>query len=543
MSDQISIPSPVSTHPETQPKTLHYNEAVEQALLGCILLDNDCFDDLVDLLNKDYFYFSVHQKLYQLMVRLLGQGRKVDYLVLKPILQKDPEFQPLLEEDYLNTLVASVPVLSNAKEYASMVRDLYIKRVLSIIYSTQAGMLPNYETSQDAVDAAEAEIFQLAEKFYNQGNVATMYAEVITEVLEQAKAAKKRGGISGVKTSFIDFDKSLGGLHNSDLIILAGRPSMGKTALATNMAYNVASEEGPVLLFSLEMSKEQIVSRIISAELGIHGSALQGGTIKDEDIKRIAALQAHALNKKLIELFIEDSSFLNVVKLRSIARRFKRLHGLKLIVIDYLQLLTSAKRNENRVAEISEITRHLKAIAKELDVPILALSQLSRAVEGREDKRPALSDLRESGSIEQDADIVCFVYREEYYVQREEPMVPISNPNATLAEIEAAKAQHPAWLDWKAKLDKVKGLANVIVAKNRRGAVSNIQLLFDPERVQFKSFASHFPTSSAPHTIRGHNMRAPAAINAAAPQAQVRPPAVTRPEQLAASKLSPSNQS
>ena len=455
---------------------LHNLEA-EQALLGALLLNNGSLEHVSDFLRPDHFAHAVHGRIYESIQRLNDRGQFADPITLKDIFHENEHLAAVGGAGYLIDLANSVVSIISAADYGRLIYDLYLRRQLINLSHETVQEVRNFDLESTAVqhiESAEKKLYDLATTGQAGGN-AISFREALTQALETAEIAYKRDShIVGVTTGFIDLDKWLGGLHPSDLLILAGRPSMGKTALATNIAFNAAlcfaqnnREGSPVAFFSLEMSAEQLATRILSSESKVSSDKIRRGEIRSEDFPKFVEISRSIHNTPL---FIDDTAGLSIMALRNRARRLKRQHDIGLIVIDYLQLLESSNKrsSDNRVQEISEITRSLKGIAKELNVPVLALSQLSRAVEQRDDKRPQLSDLRESGSIEQDADVVMFVYREEYYESRKQP------PGGT--------EKH---LEWQKRMDGVYNKAEVIIAKQRHGPIGTVKLFFDGKLTRF----------------------------------------------------------
>lgn len=456
-------------------RILPYNNEAEQYLLGAILLNNTSFEKVGDILKPEHFASDLHKQIYDAISKVILKSEIADPITLKKYI-KIPNLDV---EKYLINLAESVIDIENIVDYAKIIYDLYIRRQLIEIGEDIVKNANNYsldEMAFEQVETAEKKLFDLASgKIENR---LTNIGAALGNAISSAEVAYKRDShISGITTGLIDMDKNLGGLHRSDLIILAGRPSMGKTALATNIAFNAAlkglekkdESGGTVAFFSLEMSSEQLATRILAQEAKISSEKIRKGEIKKEDFPKFIDI-----NRKLNEmpLFIDDTPALSIPAMRTRARRIKRKYGLDLIIVDYLQLMTSGSNIENRVLEISEITRSLKAIAKELNVPVIALSQLSRAVEQRDDKRPQLSDLRESGSIEQDADVVLFVFREEYYLSRSRP--------------QEGTDKH---MIWQKKMSEIYNMAEVIVAKQRHGPIGTIKLFFDSALTKFGNIA------------------------------------------------------
>lgn len=470
--------------PETAPREAPNNMEAEQALLGAILTNNEALSSLDSIgLHPDDFYAELHQRIYRAILQFHDKG-----LIANPVTLKHHFASgQAIEDQYLARLVAAATSIINTKEYARLVRDLATKRRLIAIGEevvNRAYEIPSDYDGSTQVEMAEQQLFTLATEGDSEGGFAALKISLQEAIKRTEKAYQRSGEVVGIDTGFTAMNQKLGGLHPSDLIILAGRPSMGKTALATNIAYNaariIAREDEEKLragekarsvgFFSLEMSSEQLAMRILASACNIPSHKLSRGDLTNEEFSSLVQ-RSHELSQ--LPFHIDDTPALSISALRSRARRLKRVHNVGLIIVDYLQLVraTASGGNINRVQEISEITQGLKAIAKELQVPLIALSQLSRAVEQREDKRPQLADLRESGSIEQDADQVMFVFREEYYLGRSEPRPDTNEHN-----------------EWMAKMEKVHGLAEVIVAKNRNGPICNIELQFQSELTRFSDY-------------------------------------------------------
>ncbi|OSM01438.1 putative primary replicative DNA helicase [Magnetofaba australis IT-1] len=426
-------------------------------MLGAIMLDNGVMDQIADLLTPDDFYMGAHKVIFASMLESFERGEVVDVVLLKDRLEKSGELEGVGGPAYLAEILNTVPTAANAKSYARLVHDKSILRALSaeavsIVEQVQAGD----RRVEDVLDEAEQRIFQVSEGSSTRRASYHGVKDVLPAVFEKVEALMDDSrSVTGVSTGFLDLDKKLAGLQPSDLLILAGRPAMGKTALAMNIAANAALDhEEPVAVFSLEMSKEQLVMRLLASESRIDAQRLRTGHMQGDDYQKLTEA-ADRLAKAPI--YIDDTPAVSITAMRAKCRRLKRERGIKLIVVDYLQLMRGATNVDNRVLEISQISQGLKAIAKELNVPVISLSQLSRTVESRTDKRPILSDLRESGSIEQDADVVMFVFREEYYKQ--------DNPD-------------------------LKGRAELIVAKQRNGPTGTVMLTFLNEHTRFENFAS-----------------------------------------------------
>ncbi|NMM44282.1 replicative DNA helicase [Rhodospirillaceae bacterium KN72] len=470
-----------------------HNAEVEQALIGAILRNNRAIEAAADLLAPSHFYVPEHQRLYGHIKTLIDKGQVASPATLSHIAESDELLREAGGTAYLYELATNVVTVLNSGEYAKTIHDLYLKREL--IGLGEEVVTDAYD-SHDLDFTADKQIEKAEQRLYNlasTGNLDQMVKSIDTaakQALLMAEQAFKRDShVVGITTGFRDVDERLGGLHGSDLLILAGRPAMGKTALATNIAYNAASaykkivtedgkeieEGGVVLFFSLEMSAEQLAGRLISTCSGVASDRIRRGDIQTEEFERIV-VASQELSR--IPLYIDDTPALTITGLRQRARRVQRQHGLHLIIVDYLQLLQGPpdKRIDNRVQEVSEITRGLKTLAKELNVPVLALSQLSRQVENREDKRPQLSDLRESGSIEQDADVVSFVYRPEYYLEKE---FPEQRPNESPEKFEERRLRHE-----QALVEK-RNVAELVIAKQRHGPVGIVELFFNGELTLF----------------------------------------------------------
>ncbi len=475
-----------------------HNIEAEQALLGAILVNNEAHDRVSGFLEDQHFYDPLHQQIFATLCKLIASGKQATPITLKTFFETaEPIDQTLSVPQYLGRLAANAATIINARDYGRTIYDLAIRRQLILIGEDMANAAydaPVDFPPKEQIEEAETRLFSLAETDkYGQGFLAFNHA--LTTAIEMAGSAYKRDGhLSGIASRFAGLDAKMGGLQPSDLIVLAGRPSMGKTALATNIAFNVAraraqsiarngglpagdpghddpGHDGAVVgFFSLEMSAEQLATRILSEQAGIPSEKIRRGMIDESEFKRLVEVSQEMAS---IPLFIDQTGGLSIAQLAARARKLKRQQGLGLLVVDYLQLMTgTSKKGDNRVQEVSEITTGLKALAKELSIPILALSQLSRAVEAREDKRPQLSDLRESGSIEQDADIVLFVFREEYYLERLKPA------EGTIE-----------FQDWMAKMQLVNGRAEVIIGKQRHGPIGTVALQFDGNVTRFSDLA------------------------------------------------------
>ena len=472
-----------------------HNMDAEQALLGAILVNNEAHFRVSDFLDKNHFFEPLHARIYEQMGRLLDQSHVVTPVTLQTYFTDDTALQEVGGATYFLQLAAAAPTISHARDYGRTIYDLSLRRQLiqmgeDIVVTAYDAPIESSPTEQ--IEQIEGRLYSLAETGRSEKGFEP-FSQSSAKALELALAAFKRdGGTSGVSTGLIDLDKKMGGLQKSDLIILAGRPGMGKTALATNIAFNIAKDfreglnednekevidGGRVAFYSLEMSSEQLATRILSQEAKVGSDKIRKGLISDDDYRRLASTTTQLQN---IPLYIDQTGGISISALTQRARRLKRtLGGLDLIVVDYLQLLTPSgkKRSDGRVQEVSEITQGLKALAKDLEVPVLALSQLSRAVEQRDDKRPLLSDLRESGSIEQDADIVMFVYREAYYKKSEEP-----------ADMNSAE-----FAEWQENMQKIFHLAEVIIEKQRHGPTGKVKLRFDENFTRFENLFEGAP--------------------------------------------------
>jgi replicative DNA helicase len=472
--------TPLRQAGDLSPRIPPHNYEAEMALLGAILANNLTFDKVNEFLRPDHFADALHGRIYEAAGKLIERGQIANALTLKSLFDQDPALLEHGGAQYLARLAASVVTIINAEDYGRAIHDLHLRRQLIDLGEVMVNTAHDHDLDLPAtgqIETAEEKLFRLAETGDTENGLRPL-TEALTGAINMAEAAVKREGhVTGVTTGLVDLDKKLGGLQPSDLVILAGRPSMGKTALATNIAFNAAlahklapENGGRVAFFSLEMSAEQLATRILAEQTGISSDRIRRGEIsRDDDFSRLVVA---AQDLQTLPMHIDDTPGLSVPAMRTRARRLKRRHGLGLIVVDYLQLMRSPAglRSENRVQEVSEITRGLKAIAKELDVPVLALSQLSRAVEQRDDKRPQLADLRESGSIEQDADVVMFIFREQYYHERGEPKQRDDESSEKFAE------RHSRWLE---RGERVHNVAEVNIAKQRHGPIGTVELYFD----------------------------------------------------------------
>jgi len=480
---QVEEPAPLY-------RSAPHNIEAEQALLGAILVNNEAFYRVSDFLEPVHFFEPIHQQIYQLARDLIRAGKLATPVTLKTFLDASVDIGGMTVGQYLARLAAEATTIINAEDYGRTVYDLSVRRALIQVGEDMVNVAfdaPVDFSPRDQIEDAERRLYELAETGRYDGGFQR-FAQALTTAIDMAAHAFQRDGkLSGIATGLDDLDRMMGGLQQSDLVILAGRPGMGKTALATNIGYNIAKawqgeikpdghtstvNGGIVGFFSLEMSAEQLATRIIAEQTSIPSNQIRRGGISESDFEKI---KDYSIELQNIPLYVDETGGLSVAQLAARARRLKRQRGLDLVVIDYLQLLQGSTRRsqENRVQEITEITTKLKALAKELNVPILALSQLSRQVESRDDKRPQLSDLRESGSIEQDADVVLFVYREEYYHQMRKPL----------------ESNRDKFAEWLAEADKVHGKAEVIIGKQRHGPTGTVELQFDAAVTRFSSLA------------------------------------------------------
>jgi replicative DNA helicase len=485
-------------------RQLPYDIDIEQALLGSILVDNYSLERVATRLKPEHFYDPLHQRLFTAIERMWERGHAVTPLTLKSMMEGDAGLQEVGGHNYLISLARAAPALPNIPDYVRIVSALALRRTLievgqelvEMAYESPLDMSP-----QQQIEEGEKALYRVAEKA-RFDNGPRSFDAVLTEAIEQAERALSQGGsISGVATGFNDLDGLLGGFHPSDLIVIAGRPGMGKTALATNIAFYAARlwakdrEEqaeprrgAPVLLFSLEMAASQLSARILSEQTEIEMRKIRTGRFSDAEWDRFVHTAQMLGN---LPLHIDDTGGISIAQIAARSRRLKREKEIGLIVVDYLQLIEPAsRRHENRVQEVTEVTKGLKALAKELSVPVVALSQLSRGVDNRDDKRPVLSDLRESGSIEQDADVVMFVYREEYYLKSREP--------------DPGTSDHAEWME---KLDRVHNRAEVLVEKHRHGPTNKVVLFFDERFTRFSNLAEDARTPSTPQIA--HTPHAP----------------------------------
>jgi len=468
------------------PDTMPHSIEAEQQLLGAILTDNEIFDRIAAIINEGHFYDPVHARIYETAAARISKNNLASPVTLKAFLEDDEGLKELGGPAYLVRLAGAAVSTFAVREYAQMIYDLAIRRDLIRLgkdISAKAAKVDVKSEPREQIVEAEQSLYKLAEQGQTESGFVS-FLKAVTEAVNTANAAYQRdGGMAGVSTGLIDLDTKLGGLHKSDLLILAGRPSMGKTSLATNIAFNIAkaykkglmpdgtegaTSGGVVAFYSLEMSAEQLASRILAEASEISSHKIRQGDMDESEFRRFVEA---AKTLESCPLYIDDTPALPISQVAARARRLKRTHGLDVVIVDYLQLLRGT--SENRVQEIGEISMGLKAIAKELNIPVIALSQLSRQVENRDDKRPQLSDLRESGSIEQDADVVMFVFREEYYVEREKPS------EERLDEMAA----------WQERMARLHAKAEVIVGKQRHGPIGTVELSFESQFTRFGNLA------------------------------------------------------
>ncbi len=508
MSDEDLLVRPDTDSASATPvgRSLPANIEAEAAFLGAVLIDNRVIEELQTPIRADHFFEPVHQRVYERVLTLLDRNAVVTPVTLKPYFEADEALKELGGITYLARLTADGQGLLAPRELAEQIYDLALLRELVTVGRTLVeGAL---DTSEDVapmqqIEEAEASLFKVAEGAAGQ-NEASSFSTASQKALGMIESAINSGGnISGKTTGLTSINQKIGGLHDSDLIILAGRPGMGKTSLVTNIAFNCADRflrdqadgiedtvGAPVAFFSLEMSADQLATRILSEQAAISSEALRMGKISREDFQQLSFASQRLAE---LPLYIDDTPALTIAALRTRARRLKRKHDIGLIVVDYLQLLQgSGRANDNRVNEISEISRGLKTLAKELEVPVIALSQLSRAVEQREDKTPMLSDLRESGSIEQDADMVWFVYREDYYVASKEPKRPVETDDQNV---------HEAYTAWMQEMEQVFGLAELVVAKQRHGSTGKVRMKFEARITKFSDLADDDPRANYDSSI------------------------------------------
>lgn len=494
MAFELTLRKP-APEPDLNYRQAPHNIEAEQALLGAILVNNEAFYRVSDFLEPKHFFEPIHQKIYELSAGIIRAGKVATPVTLKTFLPPETDVAGMSAPVYLARLAAEATTIINAQDYGRTIYDLATRRdlirigedMVNLAYDAPVDFAP-----QTQIDDAERRLYELAEVGRYDGGFLRFSDALKNAVDLASKAYQRDGHLSGLATGLTDLDLLMGGLQKSDLVIIAGRPGMGKTALATNIAYNIAMDYrgqpkpdgtietvsgGIVGFFSLEMSAEQLATRILSEQTEIPSSKVRRGDISEEDFSKLAAA---AQTMQSIPLFIDETGGISIAQLTARARRLKRQRGLDVMVVDYLQLLSGSSRrgSENRVQEVTEITTGLKALAKELNIPILALSQLSRQVESRDDKRPQLSDLRESGSIEQDADVVMFVFREEYYLKNKEP-----------------REGSEEWFKWETDLKASENRAELIVGKQRHGPTGTVKVIFEAHVTRFGNLAreDHLP--------------------------------------------------
>ncbi|MGR3503716.1 replicative DNA helicase [Pseudaestuariivita sp.] len=485
---------PAKPDPDAAGVMPHSIEA-EQQLLGAVLTNNDVYDRVASLIGPQHFYDPVHGRIFEIAAARIAKNNLASPVTLAAFLEDDEGLKVLGGKTYLARLASMAISAFAVREYAQMIYDLAIRRELIGLgqdISARAAKVDVQSEPKEQIVAAEQALYKLGEQGQTDSGFQS-FLKAVTDAVNVANAAYQRdGGLAGVSTGLEDMDKKLGGLHRSDLLILAGRPSMGKTSLATNIAFNIAKayqrgtlhdgsegavNGGVVGFYSLEMSAEQLAARILSEAAEVPSEQIRKGDMTEAEFRRFVEA-AKAL--EACPLYIDDTPALPISQLAARARRLKRTHGLDVLIVDYLQLVRPASAKDSRVNEVSEITQGLKAIAKELDIPVVALSQLSRQVENREDKRPQLSDLRESGSIEQDADVVMFVFREEYYKEREKPGDHDLEKMAT----------------WQEEMERLHGRAEVIIGKQRHGPIGTVELSFEGRFTRFGNLVKPWQSGS-----------------------------------------------
>ncbi|GHA35253.1 replicative DNA helicase [Devosia pacifica] len=465
-----------------------HNIEAEQALLGAVLVNNEAFYRVSDFLQGEHFYEPIHREIYEVIGKFVRAGKSADPITIKTHLPENL-LNDLTMQQYLARLASEATTVLNAVDYGRAIHDLALRRSLILIGEDMVSSAYDAEIDQPPekqIEEVEGALFQLAEKGRYDGGFQSFNLALKDAIQMAGEAYSRDGSLSGTATGLVDLDRLMGGLQRSDLIILAARPAMGKTSLATNIAFHIAKsfrsevtpdghsktiDGGVVGFFSLEMSSEQLATRILAEQAQISSADIRRGNIHESQFAKLVDT-SNLMSQ--VPLYIDDTGGISVAQLAARARRLKRQKGLDLLIVDYLQLLSGSSKSasQNRVQELTEITTTLKALAKELEVPIIALSQLSRQVEARDDKHPQLADLRESGSIEQDADVVLFVYREEYYLKNKEP-----------------KEGTPEHLAWQGEMEKVHGRAEVIIGKQRHGPTGTVQLSFEAQFTRFGNLA------------------------------------------------------
>ena len=467
----------VRSHPTELPNNIE----AEQSVIGSILVSNDILDDVSPIINYTKFYDPIHQKIFLAIENLISKGMLANPITLKNYFENDKNLIELEGHEYLVKITKFSTSLRQAIEYAKIIYDMHVRRELIKISEATIDNASNKNIDlpgEKIIEDSEKLLFDLAERGSFSKSFIKFDAALNKTIEMASRAFKSTEGIVGVPTGLTDLDDRLGGLHNQDLVIIGGRPSMGKTALATNIAFHAAKNiqdkglKSSVAFFSLEMSCEQLSTRILSEQSRIKSNDIRRGKISEEQFDKFIETSK---NISELPLYIDETPAISIAAISNRARRIKRLFGCELVVVDYIQLMKATNiRNDGRVQEISEITQGLKAIAKELNVPVLAVSQLSRAVEQRDDKKPQLSDLRESGSIEQDADVVMFVYREAYYLERKEPR--------------PATVEHA---EWQAKMNEISNLADIMIGKQRHGPTGNIKVEFEAMFTKFRDIQTN----------------------------------------------------
>ncbi len=462
-------------------KKMPCNIEAEQAVIGSILVSNDIYDEVAPILSAQKFFDPIHVKIYETIEKLIAKGLLANPITLKNYFENDEGLKELGGQEYLIKITKFSTSVKQTLDYANIVQEMHVRRELikisQSVLSEASNQNESISSGEEMIQNAEKSLFDLAERgHFNQSFLK--FESALKQTIEMAKNAyQNEEGIVGVPTGLTDLDSKLGGMHKQDLLIIAGRPSMGKTALATNIAFHAAKNiankgtKSTVAFFSLEMSSEQLSTRILSEQSRIRSNDIRRGKVSEKEFEQFIETSKNIYD---LPLYIDETPAITISAISNRSRRIKRLFGLELIVIDYIQLMrTNGKKDWGRVQEISEITQGLKALAKELNVPVLALSQLSRQVESRDDKKPQLSDLRESGSIEQDADVVMFVFREAYYLERKEPA--------------AGSIEHA---EWQQKMEEISRLADIMISKQRHGPTGNVKVEFEAMFTKFKDLDS-----------------------------------------------------
>ena len=497
MSEAAAVRRIQATGEAAEPEALPHNIEAEQQLLGAILTNNELYDRVAQIVQANHFFDPVHRRIWEVSAARIQKNALASPVTLKAFLEDDEGLKALGGPAYLARLAGAAISAFAARDYAQMLYDLAIRRELIGLgreISAQAASVDVESEPAEQIVNAEQRLYQLAEQGRSETGFQS-FLKAVTDAVNVANAAYQReGGLAGLATGLSDLDRKLGGLHKSDLLIIAGRPSMGKTSLATNIAFNIAKayrkgrradgsegavDGGVVGFFSLEMSAEQLAARVLSEVAEVPSEQIRRGDLTEVEFRRFVEA---AKTLEACPLYIDDTPALPIAQLAARARRLKRTHGLDAIFVDYLQLVRPASAKDSRVNEVSEITQGLKAIAKELDIPVVALSQLARQVENREDKRPQLSDLRESGSIEQDADVVMFVFREEYYKEREKPG---DHDLEKLAQ-------------WQTEMEALHGKAEIVIGKQRHGPIGTVELSFEGRFTRFGNLVKPWQQAGAP---------------------------------------------